>query len=211
MEENIQAKGIYQIKNLVNDSVYVGSTFNLGKRWGLHLFDLINEKHYNRFLQEDFNIYGIENFSFQTLEVCNTNNVRELRNKEADWMELVGKEHTLYNIVSIIKKPIIDNFAEFIDYINNKWLVPQEVDNKNIRDYYIYKKKDKREIIKQATKCNVIDKSLNKITFNSVIDLMETSLGYTIDKGRIRTGGRRLSYKIITEYKETNYGSIKTN
>lgn len=58
---------IYQIKNILNDFVYVGSTTNFKKRKQRHLRELKNNKHHSIFLQEAFNKYGEDNFKFDIL------------------------------------------------------------------------------------------------------------------------------------------------
>ena len=51
-------KGIYIIKNLENNRVYVGETLDVVRRWTEHLQKLQDGKHNNKELQKDFNIYG---------------------------------------------------------------------------------------------------------------------------------------------------------
>lgn len=61
---------IYQIKNLVNDKSYIGSTIRpLYKRRCEHFSNLRNNKHCNIHLQRAFNKYGEINFKFDILEV----------------------------------------------------------------------------------------------------------------------------------------------
>ena len=55
---------VYKILNLKNNRVYIGSTVDFEIRKAEHLGQLRSNKHINRFLQSDFNIYGEENFSF---------------------------------------------------------------------------------------------------------------------------------------------------
>jgi group I intron endonuclease len=61
---------IYQIKNLVNDKFYIGSTIRaLYIRKYEHLSELRNNEHCNTYLQRSFNKYGEQNFSFKILEI----------------------------------------------------------------------------------------------------------------------------------------------
>ncbi len=62
--------GIYQIKNLINDKVYLGSTNNFNRRKLDHYRALLKNKHPNKKLQRSFNKYGKENFIFEILAVC---------------------------------------------------------------------------------------------------------------------------------------------
>lgn len=58
---------IYMLRNKVNDKKYIGQTLDVEKRIEGHYKDLSKNKH-NKYLQEDFNKYGIDNFEFIVLE-----------------------------------------------------------------------------------------------------------------------------------------------
>ena len=60
--------GIYQIRNLINDKVYVGRAKNFEQRSYNHFRNLRNGGHVNTYLQNAFNKYGEENFVFEVLE-----------------------------------------------------------------------------------------------------------------------------------------------
>lgn len=66
MKHDVQ--GIYQIKNLKNDKVYIGSSKAVYKRWHDHKRDLKNNKHANSYLQASWIKYGEECFKFSILE-----------------------------------------------------------------------------------------------------------------------------------------------
>ena len=62
---------IYCIRNKINDKKYIGQTAlkrGYKYRWYSHKEQLINNKHYNKNLQEDFNKYGMDNFEFIILD-----------------------------------------------------------------------------------------------------------------------------------------------
>lgn len=75
--------GIYQIKNLVNDKVYIGQSINIKGRWSEHKTHLKYNKHHNIHLQKAWNKYGRENFKFSILEECNK---EDLDFKEIFWI-----------------------------------------------------------------------------------------------------------------------------
>ena len=56
--------GIYNIKNKINNKIYVGESFNIERRWREHIEDLNNNKHHSYKLQTDWNKYGENNFEF---------------------------------------------------------------------------------------------------------------------------------------------------
>jgi hypothetical protein len=60
--------GIYVIKNIANNKVYVGSAVNIDKRWQIHKYDLAKGKHHSCLLQRAWDKYGEENFKFEIIE-----------------------------------------------------------------------------------------------------------------------------------------------
>ena len=61
--------GIYTITNNVTGKLYIGESLDIYRRWhDEHIPQLRKNHHYNRELQNDFNKYGEENFSFEVLE-----------------------------------------------------------------------------------------------------------------------------------------------
>ena len=80
--------GIYQIKNLCNNKVYIGSTtrsFNI--RLYNHIYDLQNKKHYSSYLQRSWDKYGKENFEFSILEICD--NISIILEREQFWLDKI--------------------------------------------------------------------------------------------------------------------------
>jgi len=76
--------GIYQIKCLVNNKIYIGSSKNIYNRWKVHKRQLNKNNHINLFLQSSWNKYGEKNFQFYILEFCKENFLIE---KEQYWMD----------------------------------------------------------------------------------------------------------------------------
>lgn len=75
--------GIYQIRNLKNDKVYVGSSVDIEKRLRTHKRNLLKKKHHNIHLQRAFNIDKSNNFKYETLELCD---ISSLLNREQAWI-----------------------------------------------------------------------------------------------------------------------------
>lgn len=60
--------GVFQIRNLSNDKVFVGSTMNLDGILNRHEFQLKSGVHANKELQADWSKLGGESFAFEILE-----------------------------------------------------------------------------------------------------------------------------------------------
>ncbi len=79
--------GIYKIINKINGKYYIGSAVNLYERWYKHKSDLNKNKHDNSYLQNAWNKYGEENFTFVVLELID--NKIELINREQYWIDIL--------------------------------------------------------------------------------------------------------------------------
>lgn len=62
-------KVIYQIKNLINNKIYIGSAVSFKKRVELHINELNKGTHHCKYLQNAWNKHKQINFKFQILEV----------------------------------------------------------------------------------------------------------------------------------------------
>jgi len=82
-----QKCGIYCIKNMVNNKVYVGKSKNIYKRIHQHLYDLRNNriKNENSYLLNSWNKYGNENFEYSILEFLELDE-NLVKNRELYWM-----------------------------------------------------------------------------------------------------------------------------
>lgn len=96
--------GIYCIKNDINGKVYVGKAKNLSNRWEQHKSKLLKDNHDNALLQQDFNEYGIDAFTFSVLEYVpeQTNLDKILFAKEKEWGNKLNArdENCGYNIAN---------------------------------------------------------------------------------------------------------------
>ena len=80
--------GIYKITNEINGDCYIGSSKDIERRWKQHLY--LSQKQGKRseyHLYRAFRKFGIENFSFAVLELC----------QEEQLIELEQKYYSIYN------------------------------------------------------------------------------------------------------------------
>lgn len=65
-----QNSGIYKIHNVKTNKVYIGQAGNLNKRYSEHTTTLRRNVHDNKYLQNAWNKYNEDNFTFYVLEEC---------------------------------------------------------------------------------------------------------------------------------------------
>lgn len=107
----MKKSGIYTITNLVTNQIYVGSTTNIEERWKNHHRELSGNRHKSYYLQDDYTLYGKENFTFEILEECEE---RFLYSQEHYWCILLYTHNRRfgYNIArtnpnGVIMKPML--------------------------------------------------------------------------------------------------------
>lgn len=96
-KDNIYERiGIYGIRNIVNNNIYIGKTgMNFGDRWDSHRSLLNNNKHDNPHLQNAWNKYGQDQFEFIVIEDCC---VELLDEREQYYIKLYKDLNLAYNI-----------------------------------------------------------------------------------------------------------------
>lgn len=81
--------GVYKITNLITNKSYIGVSKHIEQRWKEHKTGRGSKK-----LYEDFLLYGLKNFSFEILELCDENIMYE---KEPIWIEYYNSYYDGYN------------------------------------------------------------------------------------------------------------------
>jgi len=89
--------GIYIIRNLINDKIYIGGSVNFKRRYNEHHRDLLQGKHTNPKLQRSINKYGLENFTFSIVEVCCEDDIIK---REEFWINELAVIDNGYNILA---------------------------------------------------------------------------------------------------------------
>ena len=90
---------IYEIKNLINDKVYIGQTIHKNVRKYTHFHLLETNSHDNPYLQNAYNKYGKDNFSFKVIDDSATTK-EELTELEALYILKAGypNKNKVYNL-----------------------------------------------------------------------------------------------------------------
>jgi hypothetical protein len=92
---------VYKITNTVNGKIYIGITKQIIKRIGNHIYYFKNpNSNNNSYLHKALRKYGLENFTIEILEVCNS--LEELNNKEVYWISNFQSTNSIlgYNLDS---------------------------------------------------------------------------------------------------------------
>ncbi len=92
--------GVYTITNNANGKCYVGSSINLDNRRKQHFSKLLNNKHVNSHLQNAYNKYGKDSFTFEIVEMIEIDDdiKNKLLDREQFWIDLLNPE---YNILPV--------------------------------------------------------------------------------------------------------------
>lgn len=93
--------GIYQIKNIANNKIYIGSSYRVERRWLEHRYELRRNNHYNPYLQQSWNKYREQTFEFEILEICQPEDLVTIEQYYFDWLEPFKDRG--YNIAYIAK------------------------------------------------------------------------------------------------------------
>lgn len=86
--------GIYKYTNKINGKSYIGQSINIEKRQAQHLYDANYRPERATGIDLAIRKYGIENFDFEILELCN---IEELDEKEIYWIAFYNTYHDGYN------------------------------------------------------------------------------------------------------------------
>ena len=108
--ERVKPAGIYQVKNMANGKMLLGSSLNLEGTQNRHKFMLKIGSHTNKTLQADWNELGQNTFVFEVLEEVkmkedlNFNLQDELTLLEMIWLEKLQPVENGYNLNARIRE-----------------------------------------------------------------------------------------------------------
>lgn len=95
-ELKTSVSGVYEILNLKTGQFYIGMTRNLNRRCETHFRELLDCKHHIEQLQNDFNLYGIENFKFYVIIYCRPSELTFYENILIKQLNPFYNEHKLH-------------------------------------------------------------------------------------------------------------------
>ena len=99
MSDLTKLTGVYQIRNLLNGKLYVGSAAqNFWKRWSSHRGRLNKGNHHSIKLQRAWNKHGEARFVFEVLLVCDSS---ECLSHEQTYLNKLGSALNGYNVCPV--------------------------------------------------------------------------------------------------------------
>jgi group I intron endonuclease len=109
--------GIYWIFNKLNGKCYIGQSVNCESRLRSHRYSLNKNIHRNSYLQRAWNKYGEENFKFEILEECAS---EELDKLELEWLNYLGgyDDNETYNLGPICGGTVSEKTKEKLRQLN---------------------------------------------------------------------------------------------
>jgi group I intron endonuclease len=88
-----KVSGIYMIKNLTNEKIYIGQSVDIQKRFWDHKRELKYKTHRNSYIQRSWDKYGENNFLFEIIEEY----PRELLNeRETYWIKFYKSNNSTH-------------------------------------------------------------------------------------------------------------------
>jgi group I intron endonuclease len=89
----VKIVGIYAIRNILDNKVYVGKSINITKRFNRHKRSLLLNTQQNKHLQAAWNKYGEKAFVFEIIELCTE---AELNSREIYWITRIDSLNPIY-------------------------------------------------------------------------------------------------------------------
>lgn len=161
-------KGIYIIKNLVNNKIYIGSSKNINKRLTVHKSRLFGNTHINKHLQNAYNKYGINNFEFKYLK-----EIPESLLRRAEQF-YINKYKSLDPKYGYNKAMVVSNMHDNLSYKSN-----EKVIKKNTIYFGCYTKQGK--LFKVFRTINEIDNYFNKNRIKRIYESCNSNLTKTAE------------------------------
>lgn len=140
-------QGVYQMRNIKNNRIYIGSSQNIYRRWKDHINLLNKNKHHSYKLQYDWNKYGSKYFRLEIIELVKHH--KDLFAHEQKYLDKFKPYETGYNISSIaLSYHVITNEKELKKHLKKTKLIKSiEIERQNSIDLLNTKTTDNIEYI----------------------------------------------------------------
>lgn len=166
--------GIYCIRNIVNNHVYIGSSVNITKRIRNHFGYLRTGKHRNCHLQHAYDKYGECNFRFRVLKLCETQELLQfeqyfidLYNPEYNITHIAGRVEMTDSMKHKISESMTPDIRDHISKVQKGIPRPYMLGTQHAKGHR-WSEHDKQRIAKQSTGRKHTDESKQKISMATV-------------------------------------------
>lgn len=93
-EDSTMSTGIYKFQNQINGHIYIGQSTDIERRYKQHLYDAKHPERPNTGIEDPIRKYGIENFSFSIIQLCEEEKLDE---REIYWIAYYDSYYHGYN------------------------------------------------------------------------------------------------------------------
>lgn len=200
--------GIYRITNKINGKSYIGQSVDIEERFKHHK-KYRRTCEYNKILYKAIKKYGIENFSFEIIDICKK---EELDEKEIYYIEKYGTFKNGYNMTKggeglggyVFSRKSIEKRAKSVKNYYKKYSRSQESREKvrnSLKKYYNEHPEAREKIGKSSrgrkisTECIEKWKKTKKENYSGCKTVIQ----------------KNIDGKIINEYKSIKIASEETN
>lgn len=200
---------VYKITNILDSKVYVGSSFNVYKRWDRHRSSLRKGTHSNAHLQASVNLVGLDSFIFEIIEET-PKDKKFILQKEQYWLDFYQsyKKDKGYNIL-----PVAGNNSGFKHSEATKEIIRKARLGKHLSEESKQKVRDflKGHEVSSETRLRISEANKGKEAWNTGLETGPLSEEHkqAIGKGNI---GKRIGMKASEETRkklsESHLGQI---
>jgi len=99
--------GTYQINNVLDGSIYVGSALNIRQRWAIHRKLLRGNRHTNTHLQNAWNVHGEKCFNFMPISSCEKHDLIKTEQMSLDAAFAILPRNKVYNVAKSAAAPML--------------------------------------------------------------------------------------------------------
>ena len=203
MEQAQKIIGIYQIKNIKNNKIYIGSSKDIYRRWREHLYKLQNNIHHSIKLQRSYNKTKDKNiFLFEIVEEVTE---EQLNEREQYYIDLYDSFRNGYNC------------CEKVDTPSSALKVSKKKEYKRLLDDYyhkfleLYVGNQNQFIFSKFLLDKLNDKHYTYSTYKNIVNIMtwfinNYNVGYV---GRFNINSNRQYYIIIGDTEENEFACYK--
>jgi hypothetical protein len=137
MSYKIKIPAIYQIRNVLDGNIYVGSTKSFDQRMQSHLHELRAGIHHSYKLQKAWDDYFPPAFSFEIIELTISDEKKRLREREQFYIDLMKPFYNICLDSSTSKNTLRSNKTKFLISLKAKGrFQPSGKDDSNSKAIY---------------------------------------------------------------------------